>query len=238
MIGVLAAVFAVAVLYSSVGHGGASGYLAVLSLMGIVGAAASSSALALNILVAGISWIAFWRAGHFSWKLLAPLAIASIPAAAVGGWLTISEPLFKALLAFALACAAVRMFLPDLKADALRPPRVVVLAPAGAAIGMLSGIVGVGGGIFLSPLMMTCRWADAKRTAAVSAGFIVVNSVAGLGGRFARGSLELLPYAWPLAAAFAGGLLGSWLGSRKLGTRWLRALLGVVLLIAAAKLLV
>ena len=231
-----AAVLVVSALYASVGHGGASGYLAVLTLLGVVGPKAAGSALALNVLVAGLAWISFWRAGHFSWKQIAPLAACSIPAAALGGWLDVSPALFRVLLAVALAWAAVRMFMPDPKAAELREPVVPALAAAGGAIGLLSGIVGVGGGIFLSPLMILMRWGDVKRVAAVSAAFIVVNSAAGLAGRAVRGSLEILPYAAPVAAAFAGGLLGGWLGSRKLGPRRLRALLGVVLGLASLKL--
>lgn len=235
-VGLIAAVFAVAVLYSSVGHGGASGYLAVLALMDVVGPKASASALALNILVAGLSWVSFWRAGHFSWKTLAPLVVTSIPAAAVGGWLDVPPSAFKILLAVALGWAAIRMIIPDPKEGATREPVVPALAAAGGGIGLLSGIVGVGGGIFLSPLMILMRWGDVKRVAAVSAAFIVVNSAAGLAGRAARGGIEFLPYAAPVAAAFVGGLIGGWLGSRKLGPRWLRALLGVVLALASAKL--
>lgn len=233
---VIAAVFFVAVLYSSVGHGGASGYLAVMALFSIAAATASTGALVLNVLVAGTAWAAFRRAGHFQWSLTWPFLLGSVPLAFAGGLLKTSEPVFKALLAFALACAALRMFLPDRTPDEVRGVRPLPAAWIGGGIGMLSGIVGVGGGIFLSPLMILMRWAEPKAVAATSACFIVINSVAALAARFVKGGLETsIQLPW-VAAAFAGGLLGSRLGARRLGTVWLRRLLGVVLLIAAVKL--
>lgn len=234
----IAAVFAVALLYSSVGHGGASGYLAVLALVAVSPKTASTSALLLNLLVAGTAWIAFWRAGHFSWSLVWPFVAGSIPAALVGGALRVDDALLYALLALVLVSAAVSMALPrppgdDAAAD--RRPRMPVCAGVGALLGIVSGIVGVGGGIFLSPLMIVRRWASPKRVAAASACFIVLNSAAGLAGRLGsrpQGVLGMMPF---VAAAFAGGLIGGWLGARRLTPVWLRRLLSVVLLVAAYK---
>lgn len=230
----------VAVLYSSVGHGGASGYLAVMGLMAVPRDTASTSALVLNLLVAGTAWISFNRAGHFSWKLVGPFLLGSLPLAFIGGSLKLANPVFDGLLGFSLAAAAVSMALPrPAAADTIpdRPPRIEGAITIGCSLGLLSGMVGVGGGIFLSPLMIVFRWASPARVAATSAAFIVVNSAAGLGGRLYSGQFGmagLLPVA---IAAFGGGLLGSWLGARKLTPPWLRRVLAVVLVVAAGKML-
>lgn len=232
--------FLVALAYSSVGHGGASGYLAVMSLYSFAPATMAPSALVLNLLVAGTAWVNYWRAGHFSSRLLAPFAMASVPAALLGGLMVVSGRLYSLLLAAVLLYAAVRLALPSAERGeqaSAKPPRAVVAVPVGAGIGYLSGIVGVGGGIFLSPLLLLLGWADARRTAGVSAAFIFVNSVAGLYGHLSRTALDwrmLLPL---VAAAFAGGLLGSLVGARGLPAAWLRRILAVVLAVAAYKLL-
>jgi hypothetical protein len=236
----LALVFLVAVAYSSVGHGGASGYLAVLSLFGLAPALMAPSALVLNLLVAGLSFAAYHRAGHFHFQLLWPFLLTSIPAAFAGGWLSASPRVYSVLLAGALVVAALRLILADPRGQEeplLHPPSLGVALPAGAGIGLVSGMIGVGGGIFLSPLMLLLRWADAKRTAAASAAFIWVNSLAGLYGHLARQPVEWSGLMWLVGAAFAGGVLGSWLGARRLPGVWLCRILGVVLLLAAAKLL-
>ncbi|HTY39233.1 MAG TPA: sulfite exporter TauE/SafE family protein [Bacteroidota bacterium] len=174
-------IFFVAALYSSVGHGGASGYLAVLSLFAVPPAVMSSTALMLNILVAGVALFAYLRAGHLSFKLAWPFVVLSIPAAYLGGLIHVSEKTYYLLLASALVFAAYRLALSAARADIKETERSVKLAislPVGASIGFLSGIVGIGGGIFLSPVMILFRWADAKKTSAVAALFIVVNSLA------------------------------------------------------------
>ena len=183
----LAALFVVAVLYASVGHGGASGYQAVMGLAGQDLKEAATGALVLNLLVAGTAWIGFARAGHFSWRLLWPFLVGSVPAAVVGSRLPVPAPVLSGLLAFVLLVAAVAMVLPrkDQEVPDRRPP-LLPSALIGAFIGVLSGIVGVGGGIFLSPLMITRRWASVRRVAATSAAFIVINSAAGLAGRGAH----------------------------------------------------
>ena len=233
-------IFLVAMIYASVGHGGASGYLAVMSLVGgWLPAAMSTSALVLNLLVAGTAGLMFWRAGYGSWSLLWPFAISSVPAALIGGWLSIPAQTYRWLLAACLLVAAVRLCLPSVQ-DGRRPggPPLADALPVGAGIGLISGIVGVGGGIFLSPLMVLLRWADVKRTAAISAAFIVVNSLAGLAGRAIAGRLRMDAVAPLVVAAFAGGIIGSRLGANHFSGWWLRRLLALALVVAAGKLAV
>lgn len=234
----LVLIFLVALIYASVGHGGASGYLAVMSLISnYPPVQMSTSALLLNVLVAGTAWLTFWRAGHGSFVLLRPFALTSIPAAVLGGWLPVSAQLYRQLLAACLLVAAARLCLPNLR-DHERPtaPSLAVALPVGGFLGAVSGIVGVGGGIFLSPLMVLLRWANMKRTAAISAAFIVLNSVAGLAGRLIAGRLHVELMLPLVVAAFAGGVVGSRLGANHLSGWWLRRLLAVVLVIAAGKL--
>ena len=230
----------VAALYSSVGHGGASGYLAVMSFLILDPALMSTTALILNVLVAGIGTMQFSRARHFSWKLAWPFIVLSIPMAFIGGIVKVSAVIYLLLLAGVLFFAAYRLVRGAVAIGdepSVLPSRVVAAA-SGGGIGLLSGIVGVGGGIFLSPLVILMKWAGTKQTAAISAFFIVVNSIAGLAGRFVRGGLEV-GAIWPfiIAAAF-GGMFGSYWGASKLTSRVLRQLLGFVLLIASFKLVV
>lgn len=230
-------VFVAAVLYSMVGHAGASGYLAAMALVGIAPAVMKPTALTLNILVATVGTIQFARAGRFSWPLFWPFALGSIPFAFLGGALALPVTVYKRLLALVLLYAAFRLFRGATSRSEPRPVARPVAIGAGAGIGFLSGLTGVGGGIFLSPLMLIMGWADARRTAAVSVAFILVNSVSGLLGHVA--SVRSLPRETGIlaAVALAGGLIGSTLGSRKLPNPVLRRLLGVVLVTAAAKLL-
>lgn len=230
----------VAALYSSVGHGGASGYLAVMSFVLLNPSIMSTTALILNVLVAGIGTIQFSRAGHLSWRLAWPFVLLSIPAAFVGGLLRVTDLVYSLLLAAVLLFASYRLIrgARGSREESLVPPSFPVAVSSGAGIGLLSGIVGVGGGIFLSPIMILMKWATTKQTAAISAFFIVVNSVAGLAGRFVRGGLEI-GTIWPfILAAAIGGLFGSYMGASRINSRALRLLLGVVLLIAAFKLMI
>lgn len=234
----------VAFLYASVGHGGASGYLAVLSFFGFSHPEMASTALMLNILVAGLSFYAYFKGGHFSWRLTWPFIITSIPMAYVGGLVKLSPHAYSLLLAFTLLFAAFRLAMAPKTRNAdhevlTMPTQVplIVSLPVGAAIGLLSGMVGVGGGIFLSPLILLMGWADVKPTSATSALFIVVNAMAGLLGRFSRHGLvvgNLLPL---LLVCALGGWLGAYLGANRFSSLALRRLLSVVLLIAAIKLL-
>ena len=236
----LGLVFLVALAYSSVGHGGASGYLAVLSFFGLSPAAMAPSALFLNLLVAGTSFTAYWRAGLFVFRLLWPFLLTSIPFAFLGGLTSVPVRVYLLLLSVVLLFAAFRLLVvvpPREEERFVRPPPLAIALPVGAGIGFLSGVIGVGGGIFLSPLLILLKWADAKRTAAVSAAFIWINSLAGLYGHLLRKSVDWSGLMWLVAAAFAGGLAGSYLGARRFRGLWLRRILAVVLLVATLKLL-
>lgn len=237
---ILAALFLlVAFLYSTVGHAGASGYLAVMALVGVSDAIWKPTSFSLNILVATVTTIQFARAGHFSWRLFWPFALLSIPAAFLGGKILLPTHVFKIVIGAVLLFSAWRLALtgPRTAPARTRPPPVPFAIGVGAVLGFVAGLTGTGGGIFLSPLMLLCGWADTKRTAAASAVFILVNSVSGLAGLYSR--FGTLPPAIPLwgGAVVAGGLFGSQLGSRILGGRTLRRLLAVVLVMAGAKLI-
>lgn len=231
--------FAASLLYSSVGHGGASAYIAILALFGISGDEISTLALILNLVVAGQAALSFYKAGHFRFSLLMPWLAGSIPASFLGGALSVSPKLFSGLLAAALLFASLRLFLnPSFRVKEESVPVPPFLAFfGGALIGLLSGIVGVGGGIFLSPLLLLFGLADAKTTASVSSVFIIANSVSGLMGRFARGiSVPDMIYL-VLPAVLAGGFFGSRMGSRKFSPVLLNRILAIVLFVASLKLL-
>jgi uncharacterized membrane protein YfcA len=225
---------AAAAVYASVGHGGASAYLAILSLFGASRDEMSTSALILNVLVAGVATLTYARAGHLAGSRTWPFAIASVPAAYLGGFVQVSARAYGLLLGLALLAAAVRLWW----TPGAQPPRTVswaVALPAGAGIGILSGIVGVGGGIFLSPLVILTGWASAKQAAATSAAFIVVNSLAGLAGRAARGALVIGNLAPLVLAAFIGGLVGAQVGAHRFLPVHLRRVLALILLSVALK---
>lgn len=240
---------AVAVLYSSVGHGGASGYLAAMTLLSIDTPLMRPVALTLNVLVASIGAYQFYRAGHFRLALFWPFALASIPAAAIGGAVTLPAHVYRPILGAVLLFSAWRLAVTasPRQSDADKPlprdpapPAPALALAVGGALGLLSGLTGTGGGIFLSPLLLLARWADAKQTAAVSAAFILVNSIAGLFGYFSRHAPPegLFPWIGPWAlVAVAGGTLGSYLGARRLPSPTLKRLLAAVLLVAGVKLI-
>jgi uncharacterized membrane protein YfcA len=232
-----AAVFAVAVLYSAVGHAGASGYIAVMSLLSVVPAEIKPIALALNILVASIGTFQFWRAGHFSWPLFWPFALLSVPLAFVGGYLNLPTHIFKILVGVVLLLSAIQFLVrPPAESEPRRPPRLVALS-AGGLLGLLSGLTATGGGIFLTPLLIFMRWARTRTAAAVSAPFILLNSVSGLAGNFS--ATKAFPaFAWALVIAVViGGTIGSWFGSQRLPHLTIKRLLAVVLTIAGFKLI-
>jgi uncharacterized membrane protein YfcA len=236
--GLVLLLFAAAVLYTSVGHAGASGYLAAMALYGLAPADMRPAALALNLLAATLATAQFRWAGHFDRALFLPLVAGSVPAAFVGGWLTLPGTVYKPVLAVLLFVAAVRLAWPhrDTTGPERRmPPWAAVLS--GAAIGLLSGLTGVGGGIYLTPLLLFAGWAETKKAAGVSAAFILVNSVAGLVGRLVADPAALPPQMPEWAAAvLVGGLIGATLGSRVFAPGVLRRLLAVVLVVAALKL--
>jgi len=227
----------IAAVYASVGHGGASGYLAVMALAGVAPEVMKPTALTLNLAVSLVGTVMFVRAGHFAWRLFWPFAAASVPCAFLGGRLDMPAAVFHGLVAVALACAALRLVLSAPASTDLRRPPIMGVVLAGAAIGLLSGLIGVGGGIFLTALLLLFRWADPKTAAAVSAPFIFANSAAGLAGHAA--SLHGLPAAWPwlFAAVVAGGFFGARWGSRIARPLHLRPALVAVLLVAAVKML-
>jgi uncharacterized protein len=229
----------VAFLYSSVGHGGASGYLAVMAIMGIAPAMMKPSALVMNLAVSAFSFIGFYRAGHFKIKLFLPFAIASIPMAFLGGTMTLSDLIYKKILAVCILISIARMLYQFKQNDQTnRPIPVWAGLLSGGLIGLLSGMIGIGGGIILSPLMLLMRWSNLKETAAVSALFIFVNSLSGLYGQMQKGGIHLtdnLQYA--VLATIIGGLLGSYYGSQKFNVSTLRYLLTLGLTIASLKLI-
>lgn len=235
-----AAVFLVALLYSSVGHGGASGYLAVLSFFSFSPGEMSTTALVLNVLVSGISALAFLRAGFFSWRLTWPFVAGSIPCAALGGFVKVSASTYWTALAAVLVFVACRLLVrPSLEMEDDRSKvgvQPLVAIASGGAIGFLSGIIGIGGGVFLTPLLVLMRWSSTKMASAVSAVFIVVNSLAGLAGRLSAGRLEFGSLGWLVLPGLLGGLAGSYLGANLLPSLVLRRLLAAVLFVAAAKL--
>jgi hypothetical protein len=232
--------FVVAFVYSSVGHGGASGYLAVLALFGIAAPGIVPLVLVLNVLVASTGWWQYSRGGHFAPALLAPFALTSIPAAFVGGMLHVHEAVFSLVLGIALVLSALRLSVMQEVRATVRSgaPRLVwgLGLPLGAILGLLSGMIGIGGGVFLSPLLLFLRWADAKRTAAVSSAFIVLNSLSGLAGQLTKTAIDLGAAVPLLLAVGAGGYLGARTGAVKLAPRVLQSVLAVVLLLAGAKL--
>lgn len=232
-----AAVLVVALLYSSVGHAGASGYIAVMSLAGLGPATIKPTALALNVIVATIASWHFWRAGHFSWDLFWPFALLSVPCAFLGGYLDLPTQAFKVLVGCILLFSAARLVArPTADEVCGRPSRPLALG-LGGGIGLLSGLTGTGGGIFLSPLLLFMRWARTTQTAAVASLFILANSAAGLLGN-ASATRHLPTLAAPLAAAaIAGGFAGAYLGSRRLPHTTIKRLLAAVLVVAGVKLL-
>lgn len=236
---VCASLLVVAFLYSAVGHAGASGYIAVLTLFGFAPGIIRPVALVLNILVATIGTIQFARAGHFSWTLFWPFAVLAVPFAFVGGYLTLPTHWLKVLLGVVLLFSAARFLMSAGPEPAVRQPSKGLALAVGGGLGLLAGLTGTGGGIFLTPILIFMKWSTTKQAAAASAMFILLNSIAGLAG-FATNAanLSVLPAnaAWFPVVAVAGGSAGSYLGSRKFDPTIIKRLLAVVLIIAGLKL--
>ena len=234
---IILALVIVAVAYSSVGHGGASGYLAVMAFMAVAPEITRPAALVLNLFVASIGTFQFYRAGYFSWRIFLPFAVTSIPFAFLGGMITLPTTVYKIVLGVVLMLAAIRLawkFSPDIE---IKQPPIWICLIIGAVIGLLSGLVGVGGGIFLTPILLLMNWSETKTAAGVSALFILVNSISGLLGNLAQ--VEKLPanvWFW-IGAAVVGGVIGSTLGSKKFDSLMLRRVLGLVLAFAGFKLI-
>lgn len=235
--------FGGALLYASVGHAGASAYLAAMAILGVSPDVARPTALALNIIVASFVTFRFWRGGYLSGRVLAPFLIGSIPLAYLGGTLPVASAVYKQLVGIVLLAAAAGMASTARRAardeTGKAAPHVPVL-PAiliGAAIGLLSGLTGTGGGIFLSPILLFTGWAETRAASGVAAAFILGNSIAGLTGNLAR--LASVPSSLPLwaAAVVAGAVIGSEIGNRQGRTDLLRMALSLVLVIAGLKLI-
>lgn len=224
----------VAFLYASVGHGGASGYLALMALFGMSVTVMRPTALVLNLFVAGASFVQYYRAQHFKKEICWPLVIASIPMSFVGASITIQAGLYKKILGIILLISVVRFLLPEKSGSGgQRPANRIALFIIGGAIGFLSGLIGIGGGIILSPILLLLHWTNQKQTAAISAIFIFLNSLAGLAGQHMAESLSFTPAMYGyIGVAFAGGLAGSYLGAAKLRQSMLKYILIAVLLVA------
>lgn len=230
--------FVVALLYASVGHGGASGYLALMALFGVAPDVMKPTALLLNLFVSLTAFVQFYRAGHFTWGIFWPLALASVPFAYLGGLVSLDAAVYKKLLGFLLLLPVLRFLFFRKNDDApLRTAQPVAAAGMGAGIGWLSGLIGIGGGIILSPILLLLKWTNQKQTAAISALFIFVNSLAGLLGQWHRGISVTPEMGAYVAIAFGGGLAGSYLGALKLPQAGIRYALVAVLAVAATKLI-
>jgi hypothetical protein len=227
--------------YASVGHGGASAYLAAMALAGVAPAEMRPIALLLNVLVSSLAAWKFYRAGHFRWSLFWPFAVVSIPLAYVGGAITLPGQAYKILVGTVLLYAAWQLWLSGRAGAEMRELREPPLGWAmliGAVMGLLAGLTGVGGGIFLSPLLLMLGWAGTKQTSAVAAPFILVNSIAGLAAIAISKSAPLPSYIWILApAVIVGGWLGAEYGSRRFANPIVRRVLAVVLALAGAKMI-
>lgn len=230
--------FFVALLYSSVGHGGASGYLALMALFGVASAVMKPTALLLNLFVSLTSFIQFYRGKHFIWHVFWPFALASIPMAYLGGKIQVDDFMYKKILGILLLIPVVRfLFFSNIKVTDPKKANIPLSLLVGACIGFLSGLIGIGGGIILSPILLLLQWTDQKQTAAISALFIFVNSIAGLVGQLSKGvefSVDMIGY---VSVAFVGGLCGAYLGAIRFPQSILKFVLGVVLAMASYKLL-
>lgn len=239
----LPAFFLIAGLYTSVGHAGASGYLAVMALLAIAPETMRPTALALNILVASFAFYRFAGAGYFSWRALWPFALGSVPLAALGGSLRLTTGVYYVLAGIALALSAGVLGWraygrppAEHPADKARIPVLPAIA-CGAAIGLLSGLTGTGGGIFLSPIVLLAGWAGPRHTGGITAPFILANSATALLAGTATWASLPRELPWLALAVLAGAIAGTWLGLKRLSTRWLLALMALVLAIASAKLI-
>ncbi|NJC89182.1 MAG: sulfite exporter TauE/SafE family protein [Desulfuromonas sp.] len=230
-------IFGVAMLYASVGHGGASGYLATMALFSLSPAALKPTALVLNIVVAGVATWLYVTAKQFSWRAFWPFAVTSIPASYLGGCFSLPPHLYRPALGVVLLFAAWRLFVrTERKEGEIHLPKLPVAMAVGGVLGFASGLIGVGGGIFLSPLMVLLGWARVREVSGIAALFILVNSAAGLLGHV--GSLQQVPDFAPLLAvmALAGGTVGALGGSRHLPVPAILKAMAMVLVIAGGKL--
>lgn len=230
--------FIVAFLYASVGHGGASGYLALMAIFSVAPAVMKPTALLLNLFVSLTSFIQFYRSGYFRWKIFWPFALASIPLAYLGGRVMMDADVYKKILGVLLLVPIARFFFfSNTKTEEQKDSNLLLSLLIGGVIGLVSGLIGIGGGILLSPILLLLKWTDQKQTAAISALFIFVNSLAGLAGQVTKGiqfTPEMVTY---VAIAFVGGLCGAYFGALKFRQTILKNVLATVLLLAVYKLL-
>ena len=230
--------FLVAFLYSSVGHGGASGYLALMAIFAIAPDVMKPTALLLNLFVSLTSFIQFYRGKHFNWRIFLPFAIASVPMAFVGGLIEIDAFIYKKILGVLLLIPVIRfLFFSNVNVKEHKESNIILSLIIGVGIGFLSGLIGIGGGIILSPVLLLLKWTDMKQTAAISALFIFVNSLAGLAGQLTKGIQFSPDMYWYVAIAFAGGVCGAYFGSLRFKQTLLKYMLAIVLAVAAYKLL-
>ena len=233
-------IFIMAFMYSSVGHGGASGYLAILAMLGASQIVMKRSALLLNIFVSGIAFIQYYRNGHFKFKLFWPFALGSFPAAFAGALIPLQDGTYKRILGICLIFSVIRLVIGVRQIEdqnECRELKIWAGIVTGIIIGMISGMIGIGGGIILSPVILLFNWGKMKETAAVSALFIFLNSVSGLTGVLSSG-IKIPDLAYPLlGAAILGGLIGSYFGSKRFDFQILKYMLAVVLVIASLKLI-
>jgi len=236
----LVILFVIAALYASVGHGGASGYLALMALFGFEQYVMKSSALTLNLFVSGISFYSFYRKGHFKWKVLLPFIIGSIPMAFIGARLSTEAHTYKIILGVFLLIAVSRMFYsPKGGFSESKTPIFYLAVFIGGLVGFFSGMIGIGGGIILSPLLLLLHWSNVKETAGISALFIFLNSLAGLAGLYFNTHFEPSPniLLWA-AVGLAGGFVGGYISNNKISNYQLRYILASVLFLASLKLLI
>lgn len=230
--------FLVAFIYASVGHGGASGYLALMALFSVTPEVMKPTALLLNLFVSLTSFYQYYRGHHFKPGIFWPLSMASIPMSFIGGLVIMDGTIYKKILGFLLLVPIVRfLFFRNIKVEEIKPAGLFLSILIGGSIGFLSGLIGIGGGIILSPVLLLMKWTDQKQTAAISALFIFVNSVAGLAGQLTKGVTFSPSMYMYVLVAFTGGLCGAYVGALKFNQNVLKNVLAVVLIMAAYKLL-
>jgi uncharacterized membrane protein YfcA len=230
--------FIVAFLYAAVGHGGASGYLALMAVFGMLPEIMKPTALLLNLFVSLSAFVLFYKEGHFKWKIFLPFALASIPFSFLGGMIALDASIYKKILGVLLLIPVVRLAaFPNKDIHDLKQSTFFLSLLIGACIGFLSGLIGIGGGIILSPVLLLLAWTNQKQTAAISALFIFVNSLSGLAGQLTKGINFQSEMFILVGVAFAGGSVGAWLGAKKFNQNILKYLLATVLLMASVKLL-